>query len=134
MPEQDIYFDFSGGEEVNGMGAVHIVDYFEKNGIPPALVVDEGGAVVKDVLTGVSAPRCQCALRPDRPCGEGAPGREVPGEVVRRPRFRAEASYAGGVLVRNLLQGGASSVQGPSDETGGLYPDGEERCFQRNSA
>ena len=56
MPEQDIYFDFSGGEEVNGMGAVHIVDYFEKNGIPPALVVDEGGSCGEGC-----APRCQCS-------------------------------------------------------------------------
>ena len=56
VPENDMYFAFSGGEEVNGMGAVHIVDYFEKNGITPALVVDEGGAVVQDVFPGVSAP------------------------------------------------------------------------------
>lgn len=56
VPEQDMYFAFSGGEEVNGMGAVHIVDYFEKNGITPALVVDEGGAVVQDVFPGVSVP------------------------------------------------------------------------------
>ena len=42
-PDHDIYFAFSGGEEVNGMGAVHIVDYFEKNGVRPAFVLDEGG-------------------------------------------------------------------------------------------
>ena len=55
VPENDIYFAFSGGEEVNGNGAVRIVDYFEKNGIVPALVVDEGGAVVQNVFPGVSA-------------------------------------------------------------------------------
>lgn len=52
-PENDIYFAFSGGEEVNGKGAVNIVNYFQKHGIQPALVVDEGGAVVKDVFPGV---------------------------------------------------------------------------------
>ena len=52
-PENDIYFAFSGGEEVNGKGAVNIVNYFKKHGIQPALVVDEGGAVVKDVFPGV---------------------------------------------------------------------------------
>ena len=31
VPENDIYFAFSGGEEVNGKGASNIVDYFEKN-------------------------------------------------------------------------------------------------------
>lgn len=52
-PENDIYFAFSGGEEVNGMGAVNIVDYFVENKIEPYLVVDEGGAVVENVFPGV---------------------------------------------------------------------------------
>lgn len=55
-PENDIYFAFSGGEEVNGKGAVHIVDWFESNGIEPAMVVDEGGAVVENVFPGVKVP------------------------------------------------------------------------------
>ncbi len=56
VPENDIYFAFSGGEEVNGLGAVRIVDYFEEKGITPALVIDEGGAVVENVFPGVKAP------------------------------------------------------------------------------
>lgn len=59
VPEHDIYFAFSGGEEVNGPGAVHIVDYFAEKGITPELVVDEGGAVVTGVFPGVTQP---CAL------------------------------------------------------------------------
>ena len=55
-PEHDIYFAFSGGEEVNGRGASNIVDYFEENKIAVSLVVDEGGAVVENVFPGVKAP------------------------------------------------------------------------------
>ena len=56
VPENDMYFAFSGGEEVNGLGAVNIVNYFADKGIRPALVVDEGGAVVENVFPGVKAP------------------------------------------------------------------------------
>lgn len=55
-PENDIYFAFSGGEEINGNGAKNIVDYFEEKGITLGLVVDEGGAVVENVFPGVSKP------------------------------------------------------------------------------
>lgn len=56
VPTQDIYFAFSGGEEVNGRGAVNIVDWFAEQRLTPALVVDEGGAVVRGVFPGVNAP------------------------------------------------------------------------------
>ena len=59
VPENDVYLAFSGGEEVNGMGAVNIVNYFVENNIQPALVLDEGGAVVENVFPGLTKP---CAL------------------------------------------------------------------------
>ena len=56
QPENDIYFAFSGGEEVNGKGAPNIVQYFIDHHIQPAMVVDEGGAVVENVFPGVKQP------------------------------------------------------------------------------
>ena len=58
-PENDLYFAFSGGEEVNGPGALNIVKWFQEQGIELKLVLDEGGAVVEDVFPGVKE---QCAL------------------------------------------------------------------------
>ena len=56
VPQNDVYFAFSGGEEVNGCGAPNIVEYFRQHQITPGLVVDEGGAVVENVFPGVKVP------------------------------------------------------------------------------
>lgn len=53
VPERDIWFAFAGDEEVNGHGASDIVALFKEHEITPALVLDEGGAVVTKVFPGV---------------------------------------------------------------------------------
>ncbi len=59
VPENDIYFAFAGDEEISGEGANSIVRYITGKGIEPALVVDEGGAIISDLFPGVSE---KCAV------------------------------------------------------------------------
>ena len=56
VPANDIYLSFGHNEETSGTGAQAIADLLESRGVHPALVLDEGGAVVKDVFPGVIAP------------------------------------------------------------------------------
>lgn len=53
MPANDIYLSFGHDEETIGSGAQAIVALLESRGIRPALLVDEGGAVVEGIFPGV---------------------------------------------------------------------------------
>ena len=55
-PQSDLYLSFGGDEECLGADTAAIVDYLQAQGIRPAFVLDEGGAIVNKVFPGVSTP------------------------------------------------------------------------------
>jgi carboxypeptidase PM20D1 len=55
-PARDVYLSFGHNEETAGGGARAIVDLLRERGVRPALVLDEGGAVVEGVIPGVTVP------------------------------------------------------------------------------
>ena len=58
-PENDMYFAFAGDEEIAGESAPEIVETLHQRGVKPAMVIDEGGAVVNGIFPGLSE---SCAL------------------------------------------------------------------------
>jgi carboxypeptidase PM20D1 len=56
VPANDIYLSFGHDEETVGSGSQAIVALLESRDIRPALLVDEGGAVVEGIFPGVDGP------------------------------------------------------------------------------
>ncbi|HAH63442.1 MAG TPA: peptidase M20 [Treponema sp.] len=58
-PQHDMYLSFSGEEEIDGNSCADIVSRFEKQGVHPDFVLDEGGAIVEKAFPGVQG---RCAM------------------------------------------------------------------------
>lgn len=56
VPAHDVYLAFGHNEETAGGGARAIVSLLRERGVAPALVLDEGGAVVEAVVPGITVP------------------------------------------------------------------------------
>ncbi|MGL4339031.1 MAG: M20/M25/M40 family metallo-hydrolase [Rhodoglobus sp.] len=56
QPAQDIYLSFGHDKETTGDGARAIAELLESRGIRPALVLDQGGAIIRDFFPGLRAP------------------------------------------------------------------------------
>ncbi|WP_162842938.1 M20/M25/M40 family metallo-hydrolase [Microterricola pindariensis] len=55
-PSRDVYLSFGHDEETHGSGAQAAAALLAERGIRPALVLDEGGAIVSGVLPGLARP------------------------------------------------------------------------------
>ena len=54
VPQNDLYLCFGSNEEVYGDSQIKIVEEMKKEGIKPALVLDEGGGIMNNAFPGVS--------------------------------------------------------------------------------
>ena len=86
LPLNDVYLSFGHDEETVGTGAQAIVAHLAERGVRPALVVDEGGAVVEGIFPGVRADRRRRCQR------EGHHHRAAQGRAGRRPRVHSAAA------------------------------------------
>jgi carboxypeptidase PM20D1 len=91
-PAADLYLSFGHNEETAGDGAVAVAELLRSRGIRPALVIDEGGAVVTGVFPGVAAPIAVVGVTE-----KGMAGVEL---VVERKGGHAATPVRGGATAR----------------------------------
>lgn len=97
-PARDVYLSFGADEEVFGHGAADIVDHLDSMGVRPWLVSDEGGAIVDDVLPGVSALTAMVAIVEKGTVDVGLLARGGGGHASTPAKNGATARLAGAII------------------------------------
>lgn len=94
VPAHDIWLAFGHNEETAGDGAREIVATLRERGVHPALVLDEGGAVVRDVIPGVKVPTAMIGVAERGVMTAILTAREAGGHASTPPAMPATARLA----------------------------------------
>jgi carboxypeptidase PM20D1 len=127
VPPNDVYLAFGHDEETGGTGAQAIVEMLRSRGVRPALVLDEGGAVVSGVLPGVTVPTAMIGVAERGILALALTVREQGGHASTPPSMPATARLGRAIdrmrrrpfprrlapPVRAMLATAASSAPGP---------------------
>lgn len=98
VPANDIYLSFGHDEETVGSGSRGIVALLESRGIRPALLLDEGGAVVEDIFPGVRGPIAVVGVGEKGITSVELTVVQVGGHASTPPRFSATARLARAIV------------------------------------
>lgn len=93
-PASDVYLAFGHNEETAGGGARAIVAALAARGIRPALVLDEGGAVVDGVVPGITVPTAMVGVAERGVMTLRLTAREAGGHASTPPALPATARLA----------------------------------------
>ncbi|MBW9093412.1 M20/M25/M40 family metallo-hydrolase [Microbacterium jejuense] len=93
-PARDVYLSFGHNEETAGGGAQAIVALLRERGVRPALVLDEGGAVVEGAIPGVTVPTAMVGVAERGVMTLELTAREGGGHASTPPSYPATARLA----------------------------------------
>lgn len=93
-PRADVWLAFGHDEETRGTGAQAMAALLAERGVRPALVLDEGGAVVEGAVPGVAAPTAMIGVAERGVATFDLVTREAGGHASTPPRLPATARLA----------------------------------------
>lgn len=93
-PAADVWLAFGHDEETRGSGARAMAALLAERGVRPALVLDEGGAVVDGAVPGVAAPTAMIGVAERGSATFDLVAREAGGHASTPPRLPATARVA----------------------------------------
>jgi carboxypeptidase PM20D1 len=97
-PANDVYLSFGHDEETLGTGSQAIAALMKSRGVSPALLVDEGGAVVKGIFPGVTRPVAVVGVSEKGITSVELAVRQNGGHASTPPRQSATARLARAIL------------------------------------